>query len=152
MLLRGDRGPHLQHHVLDRDHLLAAHVAALLRRLLVLDEDRRGAEACERAHRVRHVLAVAVAVVAIDQHRQPRGAHDALHQVGLFREVGEVDVGQAEACAGHREAADLVGPEARALDQPRGQRIMRHRQQQRCRFCQYSPPIRSVRRHDPFSC
>ena len=59
-----------------RDHVLAGHVAAALGRDLVLQEDRGRAHRLVALDGVGDVLDVAVAGVAVDQHRQARRRHD----------------------------------------------------------------------------
>ena len=56
--------------------LLVVEMAAFLRQQLVLDMDRAGAGFLERAHHVHDVERLAVAGVAVDQHRQAGGAGD----------------------------------------------------------------------------
>ena len=113
------------------DHVLAGHVAAALGRDLVLDEDRGRAHRLVALDGVGDVLHVAVAGVAIDQHRQARRRHDVADAGADLAECGESDVGNAVARADQRIAADRVGGKARALDQPRRQRVMGAWQQQR---------------------
>ncbi len=67
---RADRGLDLRHHVCCRDHVLAGHVAAALGRDLVLQENRGRAHRLVALDGVGDVLDVAVAGVAVDQHRQ----------------------------------------------------------------------------------
>ena len=64
---------------LDGHDLLADHVAAALRPLLVLDQDGAHPHALVGLHRVHDVLDVAIAVVAVDEHRQVARAHDIAH-------------------------------------------------------------------------
>ena len=115
---------------LGRHHLLADHVAAALRPLLVLDQDRADAHALVALHGVHHVLDVAVAVVAVDEHRQVAGRHDVAHAGRDLAEALQPDVGHAVARADRREAADEIGLEAELLDDARGERVMRARHHQ----------------------
>jgi hypothetical protein len=106
--------------------------ASLLGRALVLDEDRARAELFVSADRAGDVLHVAIAVIGVDQHRQQRGGGENVAHAGVhFAEAGKPDVGQRMPRADQRKAADRIGGETGALDQPRGQRIVRAGQKQR---------------------
>ena len=69
---RLDRGAHLLDHLGRVDHLLALHVAAALRRDLVLDVQRGDAGRGVLAHRAHDVERVAVAVVGVGDQRHAR--------------------------------------------------------------------------------
>jgi hypothetical protein len=127
----GHCGAQLGDHDVGVDHVLAGHVAAALGRPLVLDEDRAGADRLVALDGARDVLGIAIAVVAVDQHRQARRRHDVAHAGAHLAERDQADVGQCVARADQRIAADGIGGEARALDQPGAERIMRGREQQR---------------------
>ena len=113
-----------------RDDLLADHVPAALGPLLVLDQDGAHAHALIGLYRVHHVLDVAVAVVAVDEHRQVAGRHDVAHGRRDFAKTLQPDVGYAITRADRREAADEIGLEADPLDQPGAERVMRARNNQ----------------------
>src|SRR4029079_6797904 len=115
---------------LGRHHLLAYHVAAAFRPLLVLDQDRAHAHALVALHRVHHVLDVAVAVVAVDEHRQVAGRHDVAHAGRNLAEAFYAYGRHAVARADRGEAADEIGLEAELLDDARGERVMRTRDNQ----------------------
>src|SRR5437899_365683 len=61
--------PDFLRHRLGRNHALAALMATTLRRLLIFDEQRRSADGLVAAHGPRHILHVAIAIVAVE-HRQ----------------------------------------------------------------------------------
>src|SRR5262249_45350311 len=117
-----------------RHNLLAGHVAAALGPLLVLDQDRADAHALVALHGVHHVLDVAVAVVAVDEHRRATGRHDVARAGGALAEALEPDVGHAIARADRREAADEIGLKADLLDDARAERVMRPRHHQKALF------------------
>jgi hypothetical protein len=141
---RGGRGPDLGDHLLGRDHVLAGHVAAALGRDLVLDEDRRRAQRLVALDGVGDILHVAIAGVAIDQHWQVCRRHDVANAGADFAERGQADVGNAVARPDQREAADGVGRKAGTFDQPRRQRVVRARQQQRLLLPEQVLPGRSL--------
>src|SRR4029079_7214842 len=89
------RGPDLGFGQFDRHHLLAGHMAAALGPLLVLDQDRADAHTLVALHGVHHFLAVAVAVVAVDEHRQVARRHDVAHAGGDLTKALEPDIGHA---------------------------------------------------------
>ena len=134
-----------------RDHVLAGHVAAALRRDLVLQEDRGRAHRLVALDGVGDVLDVAVAGVAVDQHRQARRRHDVADAGADLAEGGQPDVGDGVARADQREAADRIGREARALDQPRRQRVMGARQQQRLLLLEQLLPGRRLGHSHPIA-
>ena len=105
-------------------------MTASFRRNLILYEDRRHAHGLVAPDRARDILGVAVAVVAIDQHREAARRDDVAHARADLAEAGEPDVGQRVAGADERKAADAVGRKARPLDQPRRQGVMREREEQ----------------------
>ena len=109
----------------DRHHFFADHMTAALRPLLILDQDRAHAHAFVTLHRVHHVLDVAVAVVAVDEHRQVAGRHDVAHAGRDFAKTLEPDVGDSIARADRRETADEIRLEADFLYKTRAERVMR---------------------------
>ena len=133
------------------DHVLAGHVAAALGRALVLDEDRRDPHRLVTRDRMGDVLDVAIAVVAVDQDRQPGRRHDVADAGAHLAEAHQPDVGQGMARADQRKAADRIGRKAGALDQPRRERVMRAGQQQRLLALQQLLPCR-LRRHGRIGC
>src|SRR5262249_41210916 len=76
-------------HLLYRDHLLLAHLAATDRRLLVLKEQAGRTQCLIAAHRARHVLDVAEAVAGVHQHRQRRRCDDLPDGLVQFYEENE---------------------------------------------------------------
>ena len=109
---------------LSGNDFLADHVPATLGPLLVLDQDGAHSHALISLNRVHHVLDVAVAVVAIHEHRQVAGGHDVAHGRCDFAKALQPDVGHAIARADGRETADEIGFEADFLDEPRAERVM----------------------------
>jgi len=140
---RGGGRPQLGRHNVGVDHLLAGHVAAALGRALVLDEDRRHAHRLVARDRARDVLGVAIAVVAVDQHRQLGRRHDVADAGAHLAETDQPEIRQPVTRADQRKAADRIGGKARALDQPRRERVMRAGQQQRALALQQLLPCRS---------
>ena len=100
--------------------LLADHVAAALRPLLIFDQDGGDAHALIGLHRVHDVLDVAIAVVAIDEDRQVARHHDVAHGGGNLAKAFEAHVRHAVTRADRRKPADEIRFEANLLDQPRG--------------------------------
>ena len=122
---RGNGGADLDHHLGSRDHLLALHVAAALRRDLILDLNRVGADGLELADREPDARLGAVARVGIDDDRQiGRGAH-AAHALDDLRPADQPDVGQAEVVRGRRVAAVVERLDAGPLRDPRGETVVR---------------------------
>jgi len=113
---RGHRGAQLRRHGVGVDDVLARHVAAALGRPLVLHEDRRHAHGLVAGDGARDVLGVAIAVVAVDQHRQARRGHDVADAGAHLAEGHQPDIGQRMARADEGVAADRIGGKARALD------------------------------------
>ena len=72
-----------------------------------------------------YVLHVAIAVVAVHEHRQVASCHDVAHAGRDFAEAFQADVGHAVACADCWEATNEIGLETDVLDQPGTQRVMR---------------------------
>lgn len=73
---------------------------------------------------MRHVLGVAIAIVAIA--RQGRGCrpHDAKHGEAIFTQMGQVNVPKPIERRLKGKAADLEGLEPRLLDQPGAQGVV----------------------------
>jgi hypothetical protein len=74
---------------------------------------------------VHHVLHVAVAVVAVDEHRQVARPHDVAHRRRDLAKTLEAEVGHSVARADRRETADEIGLEPDPLDQAGAQGIVR---------------------------
>ena len=106
-------GRHLGRHVVRVGELLVVQVAALLGQDLVLDVDRAGAGILEGAHHVHDVQRLAVAGVAVDQHRQARRARDLADEEADLVDRDDAEVGQA-----HRRASS-PRPRDRARRSPR---------------------------------
>ncbi len=113
------------------DHVLAGDMSAALRRELILEHDRRHAHPLVAVQRMHDILDVAIAVVAVDHHRQIAGRHDVGHGGRDFAERDQPDVGQSPARADGGKSAGEIGLEAGALDQARAERVERARQDQR---------------------
>ena len=115
------------------DHLLALHVAAALRRDLVLDVQRGDPGRGVLAHRAHHVERVAVAVVGVGDQRHAHRLREPPRVAGHLVEREQADVGPAEQRGRRAEAGHVDGGEAGALDQPRRQRVVRAGGQHRLR-------------------
>jgi hypothetical protein len=106
------------------DHLLAAHVAAALRKHLILEEQTGRARAMIELDRTQHVERVAVDSVDVDQHRTGGQSADAacrLGHIGL-REIAEV--GLAEQRRGDAETSDEQGFEPGLFCQPGAEAVV----------------------------
>jgi hypothetical protein len=96
------------------------------------------------------VLHVAVAGVAIDHHRQAGRRHDVAHAGADLAVSRKSDVRNAIARADQLVAADRICVKPGALDQPRRQRIIGARQQQRLLAREHVFPRRFIQiRHSP---
>ncbi len=102
-------------------------MAAALRELLVLELHGVGAGALQHADRARDVQRIAEARVGIDDERQrDRLAHGG-DVGGKLGERDEADIGHAEIGIGEAGAGDIDGGETQALDEARGERVGRAR-------------------------
>jgi hypothetical protein len=113
------RCAHLRRHGVSLDHILARHVAAAFGRALILHEDRRHAHRLVAGDGARDILDIAVAIVAVDQHRQAARRHDVADAGAHLAEAHEPDVGQRMARADEGIASDRISDKARALDEAR---------------------------------
>lgn len=124
-------------------------MAAALRPLLVLDQDRADPHALVALDGVHDVLDVAVAIVAVDKDRQVARRHDVAHRGGDLSEALEAQVGDPIAGAHRRKAADEIGLEADPLDEPRAQRVVRPRHyQQALLLHRHIYDLAKARRHE----
>ncbi len=114
-----------------RDNLLAFHMAAMLGRDPVLDPDRAGAHKPAGRYGSRAGLDIAIAVVAVDRHRQAAGGDVLANRRARLAEADHTDIGNGAARAARRETADHAGLEAGAFDRPRAARIVGARRQSR---------------------
>src|SRR6266436_3225335 len=73
----------------------------------------------------------AIAIIAVDQHRETARRHDVADAGTHFAEADEPDVGERVTRADEGVAPDRIGGKARALDETRRERVMRAREQQR---------------------
>ena len=105
-------GGDLGRHVVRIGELLVVQVAAFLGQHLVLDMDRAGAGLLEGAHHVHDVQRLAVAGVAVDQHRQARGARDLADEEADLVDRDDAEIGQAHR-GRHRRAGEIERVEAR---------------------------------------
>ena len=92
-------GGDLGRHVVRVGELLVVQMAAFLRQQLVLDMHRAGAGILEDAHHVHDVQRLAVAGVAVDQHRQARRAGDLADEKRDLVDGDDAEIGQAHRCA-----------------------------------------------------
>jgi hypothetical protein len=122
---RVDRGLHLLHHLVERDHVLAGEVAALLGKYLVLDLQSRRAGALEHAHGAHHVDGIAEPRIGIDDQRQRHGVGNRGHRVGDLGEGGEADVGRTQVHVGDAGSRDIDHLEPQLLDHAGEQRVRR---------------------------
>jgi hypothetical protein len=118
-----------------------------LRRGLILEEDGRRANGLVALDDADDVLHVAVSVVAVHEHRQVCRADHLAHAIHLLAVMLEVDVGMGIARSDKGEAADLECLEARQIDQPRGQCVMRRRELQQTSFIVGLPPRSALCSH-----
>ena len=126
---------------------LAVQVAAALGKILVFQLDHGGARALEGAHRALHVQRVAVAGVAVDDHRQRHAVGDARQHVGGFAGGGQAHVRAAELGVGHGTAGQVQRLEAGLLGQEGAERVIHAGGQQRARLAQAF----AQRRHSGFA-
>ena len=129
MAARPGGGGHLGRHVVRIGQLLVVQMAALLRQDLVLDMDRAGARLLEGAHHVHDVQRLAVAGVAVDQHRQARGARDLADEEADLVDRDDAEIGQAHR-GRHRRAGKIQRVEARGAGLQRRHAVVRARQLQ----------------------
>lgn len=121
LLARVACGADALHRLAPVHHLLAAGVAAALGRELILDHHRREAGRGVPRHRALHVEGVAVAGVAVADHRK-RGRRADLAPGGDHLAIGDQPhIGRPDARRRHREARHEGRREPLLLDQPRGQ-------------------------------
>ena len=107
-------GFYFGHHVLGIDHRLAAHMAAALRPLLILDMNGRGVRPLEFPNGTNHVHGVAVSRIGI---RDQGDIHGIGHAGGVFDHLGEGDetqirqpeTGYRRAVSGHIHSGETVG-------------------------------------------
>src|SRR5256885_8607766 len=74
--------------------------------------------------RIGYVLNVAIAIVAINQHRKITGGHYLAHGFAFFAEMCQVNIRQCKPCAIEGKAANLIGFEACVLDYFCGECVM----------------------------
>ena len=117
-------GRDLGGHVVRIGELLVVQMAALLGQDLVLDMDRAGARILEGAHHVHDVQRLAVAGVAVDQHRQPRRARDLPDEEADLVDRDDAEVGQPHR-RGHRRARKIERLEACRLGLQRRHAVVR---------------------------
>ena len=84
------------------DDVLAGHVAAALGRHLILEHDRRDAQPLVTVQHVHDVLDVAIAVVAVDEHRQSLTAT-------MSRTAEEISPNRTRPISGRPQRAPMVG-------------------------------------------
>ena len=117
-------GRDLGRHLVRVGELLVVQVAALLGQDLVLDMDGAGAGILEGAHHVHDVQRLAVARVAVDQHRQARRARDLADEEADLVDGDDAEVGQAHR-RGHARAREIERIEARGLGLQRRHAVVR---------------------------
>jgi hypothetical protein len=117
--------------LIERDDLLALHVAAALRPHLILEEAAGGARLDELADRALDVLGAAVAGVGVDDHGIPTGRADAAGRVEDLRLRQQPDVRACETRGRQRVARDEERAEARALREHRAEGVVDAGQQER---------------------
>ena len=86
------RRAQLRRHHIGLDHILACHVTATFGRALVLHEDRRHTHRLIAGDGTRDVLGVAVAVIAVDQHRETARRHNVADAGAHLAEAYESDI------------------------------------------------------------
>ncbi len=107
-------------------------MAAFLGKDLVLDMDGAGAGLLEGPHHVHHIRGLAVARVAVHQHRQARGAGDLADEEAHLVDRDDPEVGQAHR-GRHRRAGEIERLETGRLGLQRGHPVVgaRHLQDSR---------------------
>ena len=116
-------GGDLRGHVMRIGQLLVIQVAALLWQDLVLDVHRRRAGVLEAPHHRHDVERLAIAGVAVHQHRQRGRARDLADEKTDFVHGNHAEVRQAHA-GGHGCAGQVRGLEARRAGLQRGHAVM----------------------------
>ncbi len=123
-LLRRHGSTDLRHVILARHNLLVVQMAALLRRHLILDMDRRHAAPLIFLHGPEHVQLVAIAGVRIGDHRhrhRPDDTRGILHHLA-HRQQAEIRIAARDGCP---RARHVDGGKSRLLDELRGQPVIR---------------------------
>jgi hypothetical protein len=112
-------------HLAGGDELLALEVPAPLRGELVLEVQSGHAGGLVRADGARDVDRIAVAVVGVGDERDADRVGQAARLVDHLGEGQQPDVGLSQKRGRRAEARHVHGVEARLLDQPRGERVVR---------------------------
>ena len=122
-------------HVVGIDQPLVVEVAAFLRQYLVFDLHRGGAGVLQLAHQTHDVERLAVAGIAVHQHRQASSPDELASGVAQFFQGNHAEVGQ-----GHRRAERRAGKiqrlEAGALREAGRKRVVRARHADNARLGQ----------------
>ena len=119
-----DGGVQFLHLLLGGNDALSLEVAALLRPLLVLEDDAGDARADALAHRADDVERVAVAGVHIGHERHVDGGDDRAHAIEHLGGREQAVVGGAEGGGGEAESGREDGIEAGLLSEPRGKGVV----------------------------
>ena len=137
-------GGDLGGHVARIRQLLVVEMAAFLRQQLVLDVNGRSACVLEGAHHVHDIERLAIAGVAIDQHRQAAGARHLADEEGDFLDRDDAEIRQAHRRR-HRRARQIERGEAGVAGLQRGHAVMRARHLQNARPVQEVAEARPCR-------
>ena len=99
-------------------------MTAALGKVLILDLDRVGAGALQKAHGALHIERIAVAGVGVDNEMCADAVADQRDGLHHLAHPDQADIGTAEPRIGDAGAGDVERFEARALGDERGQRIV----------------------------